>query len=165
MAEHPGVVAALLAAAQDRHAAPALRCPGADADAARGGGARGGDLRRVEDRDREPRVGVVDDDHTGDEREPTCRTVRKARDPLEGDGVGFTEDRVQEGVGAGMHADFRRGISIAPRAQREIRLLDEVQRRQQRAHLIALDRRREERGIRRSRHDADHNLYDSTMTV
>ena len=170
VAEHPGVVAALLAAAQDRRATPALRCPGPDTYPARGGGARGGDLRRIEDRDREPRVGVVDDDHAGDEREAACRIVREARDPLERDGVGFTEirrHRVHEGIGAGMHADLRRHLDGAA-CKRAIRRLDEVdllvERRQQPAYLIALDRRWEERSLRGSRHDSDPNLYDSTMT-
>jgi hypothetical protein len=75
---------------------------------------------------------------------------------------------VQEGVGAGMHADLRRHLDSAA-CQSAIRLLDEVdlvvERRQQPADLVTLDRRWEERGLRGSRHDADHNLYDSTMTV
>ena len=44
---------------------------------------------------------------------PRGRIVREAGDPLEGDGVGLTEirgHRVQEGIGAGMHADLRRHL-------------------------------------------------------
>ena len=120
---------ALLAAAEDRRPAPALGSEAADADAARRGGARRGDLGAVHDRDREAGLGVVDDDQPGDVREPSFLVRRVAADPLERDDVLVAQvrgHRVEEGVLARVDAGLRRQLDPA-RGQRAVGVLDEVE--------------------------------------
>ena len=126
--DHLRVVAALLAAADDRGPRPAARSPVPDTGAAGGGGAGGRDLGGVHDRDGHAGRRVVDDDQAVDVRQAERLVRRIAGDPLDRGDVGVLEigrHRVDERVLARVDAGLRRQLDAA-RGHRPVRVRDEV---------------------------------------
>ena len=127
--QHLGVEPSLLSRSEHGCPAPVLRREPADADAARRSGARRGDLGSVHDRRRHARLRVVQDDEPRDVGEAALLVRRVAGHPLERRDVVVAQvrrHRVDEGVGPRMDPRLRRELD-APRADRPVRLLDEVE--------------------------------------
>jgi hypothetical protein len=123
--EHACVIAALLTAADQRGASPALRRKVLDHSRSRSGSSCGRDFARVEDANHLPSGTFVDDQQPGDVGEPAVPILRVACDPLQGRYVQVLDVHrhgVNERVISRMHARLGRKFDSS-RSQEGVSLL------------------------------------------
>ena len=140
--EHRAVVAPLLAAPEHGDGSPAFVRERLHASTGRCRRPGCGDLRPVENRERDPGRGVVHDDQAADRRQAARGVVRVTGDPLHGHDVEVAQvrgHRVEEGIGAGMHADLRRHLDLAA-GERPVHARGEL-------HLLGNRRKRRRDGL------------------